>query len=366
MTILDDRGRLFGRINLVDAAVGAFVILLIPAAYITWLLFRPLPVRVSKVEPAVVESAAPVRLRISGEDFRPFMRAYLNDVQLHTFAVESPISANAEVPPLPPGKYDLSLFTEMQRLLVVPGAVTVVARPSVSGVTLRLFGSFHDIKADRTAALVAGARLPASGDPQAEILIADPPRPDTRRVRLGQTIVAARGAALEVPAVVRAHCEQPAGTAPNCKVGDVVLAPGVDLPFSGWGIFTVEEIRGDTGVRPVTIDVRFVARPGAAALMRVGDGDVTVVRGPDRPALTGLGTPETVTGVVTDPFGGTATLQSSERMTAISGTVRLMADETPVGLQFRGQPLRAGAPFWFETATYAVQGTITRVTQTHE
>ena len=32
MTIIDERGRLFGRLNAIDAVVGAFVLLLIPLA----------------------------------------------------------------------------------------------------------------------------------------------------------------------------------------------------------------------------------------------------------------------------------------------------------------------------------------------
>jgi hypothetical protein len=43
VTVLDDRGRLFGRVNLVDALVVGFIVLLIPVAYGTWLLFRPSP-----------------------------------------------------------------------------------------------------------------------------------------------------------------------------------------------------------------------------------------------------------------------------------------------------------------------------------
>ena len=45
VTVLDDRGRLFGRVNLVDASVVGFIVLLIPVAYGTWLLFRPKPVQ---------------------------------------------------------------------------------------------------------------------------------------------------------------------------------------------------------------------------------------------------------------------------------------------------------------------------------
>ena len=44
MSIIDERGRLFGRLNLVDAAVGALLLALMPAAYGAYLLFKePVP-----------------------------------------------------------------------------------------------------------------------------------------------------------------------------------------------------------------------------------------------------------------------------------------------------------------------------------
>ena len=41
MTLIDRDGRVFGRFNLVDAAVAAFILLLLPIGYATYLLFRP-------------------------------------------------------------------------------------------------------------------------------------------------------------------------------------------------------------------------------------------------------------------------------------------------------------------------------------
>jgi hypothetical protein len=42
LALIDDRGRLFGRVNVVDAAIGAFALVLLPIAYGTFLLFRPI------------------------------------------------------------------------------------------------------------------------------------------------------------------------------------------------------------------------------------------------------------------------------------------------------------------------------------
>ena len=41
MTVIDRNGRVFGRINIVDAGILAFILVLIPVGYATFLLFRP-------------------------------------------------------------------------------------------------------------------------------------------------------------------------------------------------------------------------------------------------------------------------------------------------------------------------------------
>ena len=60
MKVIDDRGRLFGRVNLFDAAIAAFVVVLIPLAYGTFLLFRAPAPRITSV----------TRVPITGEERR--------------------------------------------------------------------------------------------------------------------------------------------------------------------------------------------------------------------------------------------------------------------------------------------------------
>ena len=52
MTIVDERGRLFGRFNLIDAGVVFVLLVLVPLAYAAYRLFRPDPVRIESVEPS--------------------------------------------------------------------------------------------------------------------------------------------------------------------------------------------------------------------------------------------------------------------------------------------------------------------------
>src|SRR5438874_2202085 len=76
MALLDDRGRLFGRVNLLDAAIGLFVFAIVPAAYASWAFFRTPPPVIEAVIPAVIapgQADLPIELR--GRHLRPFLHA---------------------------------------------------------------------------------------------------------------------------------------------------------------------------------------------------------------------------------------------------------------------------------------------------
>ena len=47
MAILDERGRLFGKINLIDLALILLVVVTIPLGYAAYLLFRTPPPRIT-------------------------------------------------------------------------------------------------------------------------------------------------------------------------------------------------------------------------------------------------------------------------------------------------------------------------------
>ncbi len=148
MAVLDDRGRLFGRVNLVDAAAVLLVLALIPLGYVAWMLFRTPPPVVESVLPAVVSAGvANQRVELRGRRLRPFLRADVGDAPA-TYVFQSPERAEVVLPSLSPGSYDLRFFdaTEIARF---PGMVTVkpegvveiqvrfVTRPEILGVVQR-------------------------------------------------------------------------------------------------------------------------------------------------------------------------------------------------------------------------------------
>lgn len=141
MTVIDERGRLFGRVNLIDAFAVLFVLVLIPVAYAAYVIFRVPPPTLSAVEPTVFEETSKPLVRIRGGNLLPYLSAYVapageplprylsNREQTEAnFLIESPTTAVLQLPPLPPGAYDLYLYNESKELAKLPNALTVEPR----------------------------------------------------------------------------------------------------------------------------------------------------------------------------------------------------------------------------------------------
>ena len=135
MTMIDDRGRLFGRFNLIDSLVVLLVLIAIPMAYGTYLLFRPGTPRIDSVSPSnitkeeqrVTNTARLVaKFKIKGTGFTPLLRARIGDADALGFVFENPNSADVLVGPIPAGPQDLILMDGVQEVARAQGAITVV------------------------------------------------------------------------------------------------------------------------------------------------------------------------------------------------------------------------------------------------
>jgi hypothetical protein len=99
MALIDTDGRLFGRVNLFDAAVAGVAVVLIPIAYGTFLLFRVPAPRIASVErvPITQEerrvaggNRLTAKLKVRGSGLRPMLQASIDDTRSLGFVFENP------------------------------------------------------------------------------------------------------------------------------------------------------------------------------------------------------------------------------------------------------------------------------------
>ena len=125
MTLVDNRGRIFGRFNLIDLALIVIALGLIPLGYGAYLLFRtPLPSLIA-IEPATRQFENEFRVMVKGENLRPYMRVSLNDMQGRSFLFKSASSAEVVFGDIPPGTYDVVLYDNSQERHRLPKSFTL-------------------------------------------------------------------------------------------------------------------------------------------------------------------------------------------------------------------------------------------------
>ena len=145
MALIDGRGRLLGRVNLIDALLVVFVVALIPIGVVASRVFRVHQPRIDDVVPAAQPAGNDRRIRLKGADFRPYLRLFLSpagqpfSLQGHSviqtegvFRIESPTEVEVQLPPLPPGTYDIHLLDETREILARPSAVRLDPPPAVT------------------------------------------------------------------------------------------------------------------------------------------------------------------------------------------------------------------------------------------
>ena len=278
MPVIDDRGRLFGKLNLIDAITVAVVLGLIPLAYGAFLLFRvPMPI-ITSIEPTQVRQGDSATLKLTGSGFRPFLVARLGDNEASAFLVQSPTIAEVRMPEtLPPGNYDLTLFDQARELIRIPGAVTVnaIRVPSAPArwirpapplpppvMQLRVVGEFIGVSRDVAELIRGGLKLsepvaeqwewPRRPKMTAEVLSVGATKDGVRRLRVGTptnlneaTITAPAPNEVNVPALIRASCvinPNPAPLLSDCWFGDTILAQTETIVLT-------ERSEGDVGGR---------------------------------------------------------------------------------------------------------------------
>ena len=253
MSIVDERGRVAGRINLIDAIAAFALVVLVPVAYGAYLLFRTQPATLRAVQPTKVYQGPNARIIIDGENLRPFMRVSFNTVQGRTFLIGSTKSAQVDLPDLEPGVYDVVLFDYMREVSRLPKALTILPLAPTATIEMQVSGSFKQITANLANQLHVGSKFPPAGDyAVAEITAIAPLRPALLRLHSGDaTLALPLTGELELPATLRLKCftqANPDGSI-HCAISGPQAAASV-IPDSyltlagpmGWVSFQIDEV----------------------------------------------------------------------------------------------------------------------------
>jgi hypothetical protein len=344
MAIVDQQGRLFGRLNLLDAAVLVLLAGLIPIGYAAYVLFREQPPLVTEVSPNRVSQAPEVRVTIKGKNFRPYMRVSAGNHQAVEFLFRSTTEAEVPFAGLPPGDYDLVLYDQAQERFRLPKALSVTPGP-LPATQLIVVGAFGNLDAEKVKAFVPGLPL----QPVGELLRVGTPAPDLTKVFSGIAQVGVSlPNALRLPAVVRLSCGVRAlHGRPDCVVRDAAVAPAVlvvlptpvgDVPFQ------IEQVLSTEPIQPTAIRVKFGGHLATLGLITEGDADRAGTAN------------DLAAGAVVTAIG--PLLRHSETSAERDVTLRADLQASPEGWLYDSAPIRAGSPFAMRTPRYVLHGTV--------
>lgn len=342
MSVIDQHGRLFGRVNIIDALVVLFVLGLIPLAYGTALLFQPARPRIDSVtrvditneERRIIAggSLLAAKLKIKGTGFNPMLRASVGGAPALAFVFENPNSADVLVGPTPPGAHDLVLMDGVQEAARSVGAV-VIDNPSTR--TLRAEGWLTNL----TPATAGEYRI-GTAFATHSVVVLGPVRPARSRIRMGDlnADIPIDGR-VERAAVLELHCDPQGadfrtGQEP-CTIGGQPVAgvPPVTVVLPGNIGFSIAELFPPAAPRRARILIR-LGSGFEGGLATVGDRDALL-----------------------DSRAGVVAAVRGQEITIDAGL-----DESREGWRYRGRPVTPGAPFTLATDRYEIRGEVQSVT----
>lgn len=231
MTLIDDRGRLLGRFNLLDVTVVLAVLVLVPMGYAAFRVFRtPSPV-ITAVTPSALAIDSPRRIRLTGEHFRPYLGAFvaktdepysvvnrLPNTQQATFLIETPTLVELALPPVGPGTYDIHLYDEAQEVAKRTAAFTI-AQPRAAVISALVWFA---VPAEMVPAIKAGDR---DRWEQNGVMMLTPSQ--------SAVMGALRATGEQVPIAAPAPASMPT-TATGIVLRATVSIPATQLALGGW------------------------------------------------------------------------------------------------------------------------------------
>ena len=350
-SIVDRDGRLWGRINLVDALSLVFLIGLVPVAYSSLLLFRPSRPHIRSVEPSEVNKeerrianglVIRLKLKVRGDHLTPMLHAFIDETPAIGFTFESPASADVIVGDVPMGTHDLILYDGAQEVARVRGAVAILPTP---GAAVRVIGAVIQLDEPTAKGLRAGQRFEVNGHPAAEFIQLGDIEPDQHRIKVRTDHVEVPVAgSWQRPVIMRMHCE-PDPDATVCRIGTTTLGdpslsvlsvPGAATPLR----VRVDEVLPDTPPRTAVARVRVAGQRDLADLVRPGDRDI---RG----------------GALDERSASVVAVRKESDVLEV--VLRLGVDRTSDGWRYKTESLQPGSRLALVTDRYAVSGSVVSV-----
>ncbi|HJU41493.1 MAG TPA: DUF4330 family protein [Vicinamibacterales bacterium] len=341
MSVVDKDGRLFGRVNLVDAGILIFILLLIPIGYATFLLFRPERPSIESVTRVEIGNEErrvsggtilTAKLKVRGTGFNPLLRARIDSIEAVGLVFENPNSVDVIVGLVPPGKHDLVLYDGVQEVARAPGAVEIQA---TDGPSVRAYGWFTDLEPGFAQSLKAGYATDPTIPGAFRIVALGPVRPGRVRATLG-------GTAADLPlagkseraAEVVVRCDWPSTVSCTIDGQRLTQIPPMIVALPGGLRFEIDEVAPADDPTPATV----LLRVASAGRLKVGDRD-----------------------------GGVG--DRAAKITAIAGNVVTLAlgvHDSREGWRYRGELVTPGSTFTLRTETYTVSGTVDELRVEHK
>src|SRR6266508_1868292 len=368
MPVIDNEGRLFGRLNLIDALAVLFVILLIPVAYTSYVLFRTPAPTISAIEPSTVPLIdGEMRVKVRGDGLRPLLRAFIGDTPARAYLYENEHSVDVLFAGVRAGRHDFSLFDGVQEVLRVPNGITVAPPPQQAFSHVVVGGVFVGLTQNQASQIAVGQRVGAENSPEVELLEVGPPRPDFRFVTANDVnVVLPVEGQLQVPALVRLRCYVNETGLCISTGGAIEARRAMMLPHPSGGLrFVVDFLEPDDPGRAADVTVRFFLAPEAVGAMKIGDRDLSLSNVGAAARIDSIGRTEIASGetarLVGDAGGGSVERRTSERYAVFNAVLRLVLHDSPYGWRYRSQLVRVGGPFTFNGSMYQASGSVVSI-----
>jgi hypothetical protein len=199
MAVMDRNGRLFGRINIIDACALAVAIAVVPASLVAYRALRMRPLVISAVRPHKLTIGSPMRVQLEGSQFRPFLEAYVGPAgkpfildeadrgtQKGIYMLVSPALVEVRFPVIPAGTYDLYLADHGRIVANSPAAITVSQPDYALGVRTMKVQFYPPPEAVPLIRVgdkdIVEPKLPTSPVNEPAVVTAVDPRPERREV----------------------------------------------------------------------------------------------------------------------------------------------------------------------------------------